>query len=56
MMNDTDKPEVVLKIAEDRSEASVIVKFPWTEQAMAFENIIRAMLNGMPKITSVPKS
>lgn len=55
MMNDNDKPEVVLKIAEDRSEAFVVVRFPWLDQAMAFEKVVRSMLDGMQKITSVPK-
>ena len=54
-MNDTDKPKIELKTSEDMSEASVTVTFPYLEQAMEFQKIVRALLDGMPNVISIPK-
>ena len=56
MMDDTDRPKIELKTSEDMSEASVIVTFPYLEQALEFQKIVKAMIDGMPKVTSIPKN
>lgn len=56
MMNDTDKPKIELKTSEDMSEASVTVTFPYLEQAMEFQKIVKAIIDGMSIVISIPKS
>ena len=38
------------------SEASVIVTFPYLQQALEFQKIVKAMIDGMPKVISIPKN
>ena len=55
MMDDTDKPKIELKTSEDMSEASVIVTFPYLEQALEFQRIVKAIIDGMLKVLSIPR-
>ena len=54
-MDDTDRPKIELKTSEDMSEASVIVTFPFLTQAMEFRKIVKAIIDGMLKVISIPK-
>ena len=56
MMDDTDRPKIELKTSEDMSEASVVVTFPYLEQALEFQKIVKAMIDGMPKVISIPNN
>ena len=52
-MEDTDKPEVEVKLAEDGMTASVVVTFPFMDQALAFGEVCRVLINKMPTIAKV---
>lgn len=54
IMNDTDKPIVEVKLSPDNSTASVVVTFPFAEQAFEFREVINTLLNHMPQITTTP--
>ena len=55
MMCDNDKPRVEVKLAEDGKTASVAVTFPFMDQALAFGEVCRALLEKMPTALEVPK-
>ena len=47
---DNVKPEVEVKLAEDAMTASVVVTFPFMDQALAFGEVCRTLLAKMPAI------
>ena len=53
MMSDNDKPEVKVKLAEDGMTASVTVTFPFVDQALAFGEVCRVILEKMPTVLEV---
>ena len=55
MMSDNDKPEVEVKLAEDGMTASVTVTFPFVDQALAFGEVCRVILEKMPTIAKAPE-
>ena len=54
-MKDNDKPIVEVKLANDKMTASVVVTFPFLDQAIAFSEVCRNLLVKMPIVTNVPK-
>ena len=50
-----DKPEVEVKLAEDALSASVVVTFPFMDQALAFGEVCRTLLANMPTIAEQPE-
>lgn len=53
-MNDIDKPTVEVQFSPDKSTASVVVTFPFAEQAFEFRDVVNALLNHMPQVTATP--
>ncbi len=53
MMEDTDKPIVEVKLAESGMTASVVVTFPFIDQALAFGEVCRTLLEKMPVVAKV---
>lgn len=49
-MEDTDKPEVEVKLAESGMDASVTITFPFMDQALAFGEVCRTLLEKMPMV------
>ena len=56
MEEDNDKPGVEVKLAEDGMTASVVVTFPFMNQALAFGEVCRVLVNMMPTIAKAPES
>lgn len=54
-MKDNDKPIVEVKLANDKMTASVVVTFPFLDQAIAFSEVCKNLLVKMPIVTNVPK-
>ena len=54
-MKDTSKPIVEVKLAEDKMTASVIVTFPFMDQALAFGEVCKVLLEKMPTIAKAPE-
>ena len=54
-MEDNSNPTVEVKLAEDKMTASVIVTFPFMDQALAFGEVCKALLEKMPTIAKVPE-
>jgi hypothetical protein len=53
-MEDNDKPIVEVKLANDGMTASVVVTFPFMEQALAFGEVCKNILVKMPMVAKVP--
>lgn len=53
-MNNTDKPVVEVKLSPDNSTASVVVTFPFAEQAFEFREVVNSLLNHMPQVMATP--
>ena len=54
-MEDNSNPTVEVKLAEDKMTASVIVTFPFMDQALAFGEVCKELLEKMPTIAKVPE-
>ena len=54
-MEDNSNPTVEVKLAEDKMTASVIVTFPFMDQALAFGEVCKALLEKMPTIAKAPE-
>ena len=44
---DNVKPKVEVKLAEDKMTASVVITFPLLDQALAFSEVCRVLINKM---------
>ena len=51
-MEDNSNPIVEVKLAEDGMTASVVVTFPFMEQALAFGEVCRNLLQKMPLVAN----
>ena len=54
-MKNNDKPKVKVKLAEDAMSASVVVTFPLMDQALAFGDLCRTLLEKMPVVAKAPE-
>ena len=54
-MEDIDKPTVEVNLAESGMTASVTITFPFMDQALAFGEICRTLLEKMPMVAKVPE-
>lgn len=54
-MEDNSNPTVEVKLAEDKMTASVIVTFPFMDQALAFGEVCRNLLQKMPLVANPPE-
>lgn len=54
-MEDNSNPTVEVKLAEDKMTASVIVTFPFMDQALAFGEVCKALLEKMQTIAKAPE-
>ena len=51
-MEDNSNPIVEVKLAEDGMTASVVVTFPFMDQALAFGEVCRNLLQKMPLVAN----
>ena len=55
-MKDSSKPTVEVKLSDGGETASVVVEFPFAEQAFAFGEVVNVLLQKMPQVAKVPET